>query len=89
MVVSFFRDCDMGLQSLIKKYDNPLFVVLILVLLSIFGYVISMPGDPPPVVAYVPPPPVVIEKQKVYRGTIFYKGESVEIEFRESMEAVQ
>uniref|UniRef100_A0A6M3L0Q0 Uncharacterized protein n=1 Tax=viral metagenome TaxID=1070528 RepID=A0A6M3L0Q0_9ZZZZ len=78
----------MGRQSLrvFRKYENILFVVLILVLLSIcgyvisIGYVISMLGDPPP---------VVIEKQKVYRGTIIYKGESYRIELRESMEAVR
>jgi len=86
----------MGIQSLFKKFDrttfeNILFVIVVLVLFSIFGYVISMPGDPPAVVAYVPVsvPVPVIEKQKVYRGTIIYKGESYRIELRETMEVVR
>ena len=82
----------MGIQSLFKKFDrttfeNILFVIVVLVLFSIFGYVISMPGDPPAVVAYVPVS--VVEKQKVYRGTIIYKGESYSIELRETMEVIK
>jgi len=65
-----------------KRLENIVFVVLCIVLVGILGYCFFTmePGPPKP---YEPPK---VEKQKVIRGEILYKGETITVILREDME---